>query len=225
MTEGDKQRLLATAEALENADTTAGIKINSKPVSTYEEAINTAMTWKANQLLAEAKERGAKATGLNNLKKLETAGKHALAKLAEADLYSPGFGAAHRKEVLATLADNIMKAAHMAVTECTAERKVLSRYWKTGAASVKVAQVYNTRCGRYLGRREAAGNGLNNLKNWAPKAGIPELYTERAKAMAPLLSQLDELEYHLKMPGMKGKLRLALQSSPSQFNWMRLRHP
>jgi len=202
--ESNKQRLLATAEAIENANTLMGLTIDGKTVSSYDEAITIAMTWKAKQLLAEAREIGANATKLNNLEKLEEAGKRIVAKLGEADLYSPGFSVTNREAALTSLADNIIQAARKAVELCTAERIAnISPYWKTAGASLKHAMRYNNYTRNYLERRLAAEDGLKNLKTFATKAQAPGIYAKRAeKEIAPLLKQLDALQYHAKMPGM-----------------------
>ncbi|HUU11061.1 MAG TPA: hypothetical protein VM431_11070 [Phycisphaerae bacterium] len=217
--EGDKRRLLAAAEALEKADTMMGIVIEGKPVQTYDEAINLAMGWKAKQLLDEAKDMGAKATDLNDPKKLDAVGKRILAKLDEADLYSPGFSVAHRKEAMASVADNILVAAQKAIETCTVQRVTnISRYWKTSAAGAQAATRYNNYATQYLGRRQAAEDGLKNLKAWVDTVGAPELYTERAAAIAPLMLQLDELQYHIMLPGMLQRLRIAPRRIGSQFD-------
>ena len=217
--EGNKQRLLATAEAIENADTMMGFTIDGKAVNSYDEAIAAAMDWKTKQLLAEAKDIGAKATDLNDMNRLESVGKLLIAKLNEADLYSPGFSIANREAALASLADNIILSAKKAVELCTRERVAnISRYWKTSAASVKHATVYNNYVTQYLGRREAAENGLKNLKIFAAKFGVPALYANREeKEIAPLLAQLDALQYHLMMAGMPQQMRIALRRIGSQF--------
>ena len=217
--EGNKRRLLATAEALENADTMMGFTIDGKTVSSYDEAITIAMGWKTKKLLAEAKEIGAKATDLNNANKLESAGKRIIAKLNEADLYSPGFSVVNREAALVSLADNIIKAAGKAVATCTAERNAnISRYWKTSASGLKAALVYNNYATKYLERRMAAENGLKNLKTFATKVKAPGIYAKRApKEIAPLLKKLDELQYHAMMPGMPQRLRITLRRIGSQF--------
>ena len=202
--ESNKRRLLATAEAIENANTLMGLTIDGKTVSSYDEAITIAMTWKVKQLLAEAREIGANATKLNNLEKLEEAGKRIAAKLGEADLYNPGFSVVSREAALTSLADNIIQAARKAVELCTAERIAnISPYWKTGGTSLKHATRYNNYTRNYLERRMAAEDGLKNLKTFATKAQAPGIYAKRAaREIAPLLKQLDALQYHAKMPDM-----------------------
>ena len=156
---------------------------------------------------------------MNDTNRLESASKHIIAKLNEADLYSPGFSVTHREDALVSLADNIIQAAKKAVELCTAERAAnISRYWRTSAADAKVALVYNTYATQYLGRRKAAEDGLKNLKAFATKSQVPGIYAKRAETeIAPLLKQLDELQYHVMMLGMPQKLRITLRRIGSQF--------
>ena len=152
-------------------------------------------------------------------RQLDAAGKRILAKLDEADLYSPGFSVAHRKEAMASVADNILVAAQKAIETCTVQRVTnISRYWKTSAAGAQAATRYNNYATQYLGRRQAAEAGLKNLKAWVATVGVPELYTERAAAIAPLMLQLDELQYHIMLPGMLQRLRIAPRRIGSQFD-------
>lgn len=218
--EGNKRRLLAAAEALEKADAMMGLTIDGRPVPNYDEAIAAAMGWKAKQLLTEAQEIGTKATDLNDMSQLESAGKRIIAKLEEADLYNPGFSVTHREDALVSLADNIIQATKKAVELCTAERAAnISRYWRTSAASAKAAVVYNTYATQYLGRRKAAEDGLKNLKTFATTSQVPGIYDKRGETeIAPLLKQLDELQYHVMMLGMPQQLRITLRRIGSQFN-------
>jgi hypothetical protein len=210
--EGDKRRLLAAAEALQKGSTV----LNGKAVSTYEEAIAAAMEWKTAQVVAEAKDLSVKAGALNDPGKLEAAGKRCLDRLNEADLYTPGASTGRRKEVFAALADNIMTAGRRGVEKCTRERKDLSRYWQTSAADARYAAAYNTEVSRYLTTRQAAEDALRNLKVFAAKWQIPELYAERDKDCTALLTQLDELQYHLLLPGMPRQLKIAPRRIGSQ---------
>lgn len=214
--ESDKKRLLAAAEAIrKNAGPTiggvafAGVLIENQPVGRYEEAINAAMGWKATQVLGEAKDLGLKATDLDSKAKLEEAVKRCAEKLAEADLYVPGFSLLHRKDVVMSLAENIMPAVQKAVALCLDERKDLSAYWRTSTASVKVAVAWNDKAKVYLIRRQAAEDGLKNLKALAEKEKVAELYDETVSA--PLLAQLADLEYHVMMPGMPQRPKIALR--------------
>lgn len=221
LAEGDKRRLLAAAEALDKADplVQTPAMIDGKPVNTYDEAIAAAMVWKAGQLLADSKDLGTKATDLNDMQKLDAAAKRCLGRLDEADLYQPGFSAAHKAEVLATLADNIMLAARKAAQQCAGERTAnVSRYWQTSVADSKTATIYNNYVTKYLGRRLAAENGLKNLKALATKYETPQLFTDCEKEYTPLAAQLDELQYHEMIPGMPHKLRITLRRIGSSFD-------
>ena len=206
--ETDKKRLIAPAEALEASGTST---IGDKTVGRYEEAIEVGTEWKAQQILALAKQLGAGATGLNSMDRLERSARTALGKLDEADLYVPGFGQAHRTEVLTTLADNIMDGARRAVEICTEDRKDLSRYWLTSTFGIKNALAWNEKASAYLDRRQAAEDGLKNLKPFGGKYETPDLYKEREQAVTDLLAKLDDLKYHEKREGMKERYRIALR--------------
>ncbi len=209
--EGDKRRLLAAAEALDKIDAaTPGVLIGGQPVASYDEAITAAMTWRATQILADAKDLGVKAVDLNDMAKLDASAKRCLARLDEADLYAPGFSAAHRAEVLAALADNIMEAARKAALQCTQERTAnVTRYWRSSTADAKTATIYNAYVTKYLGRRQAAEEGLKNLKTLSTRYDLPQLYADRTKEHAALLTQLAELQYHEAVPGIPPKLLIA----------------
>jgi hypothetical protein len=201
--DGDRRRLRAAGEALAKC---RGTVIDNKPVVSYEEALAAAMEWKAAQLVADAKKSCAKAGCLNDPDKLEAASKRALDRLNEADLYTPGVSTLKRKEVLAALADNILQAARRAVEKCTTDRKDLSRMWRTSALDVHYAVNYNGQVTRYHGMRKAATDGLKNLKGFAAGVQVPELYAEREKDCTALLTQLEELEWHLVLPGVPRQL-------------------
>jgi len=115
-------------------------------------------------------------------------------------------------------ADNVVQAAEKAVTICTEERKFnITPYYKTSAYSVKAALVYNEYVKRYLNRREAAEDGLKNLKRLAGECEVPGLQTKREEKIKALLEQLDQLRYHLRIPGMKQELRIMPRRIGSQF--------
>jgi len=196
--ETDKKRLIAPAEALEASGTPT---IGDKTVGRYEEAIEAGTEWKAHQILALAKQLGAGAPGLDDMDRLERSARAALGKLDEADLYVPGFGQAHRTEVLTTLADNIMDAARRAVEICTEERKDLSRFAKTSVFGVKTAMEWNEKASRYLAIRQTAEDALGNLKPFGDKYETPDLYKEREQAVTDLLAKLDDLKYHEERQG------------------------
>lgn len=201
--DGDKRRLRAAGEALAKC---RGAVIDNKPVVSYEEAMAAAMEWKAAQLVAEALKLGAKAGCLNDPAKLEAAGKRCLERLNEADLYMPGVSNLKRKEVLATVADNILEAARRSVAKCTTDRKDLSRMWRTSALDIHYAANYNGQVNRYHVIRKTAVDAMKNLKGFAAGVQVPELYTEREKDCTALQAQLDELEWHLVLPGVPRQL-------------------
>ena len=208
VSEADKKRLIAPAEALEASGTPT---IGDIAVGRYEESLEVGMEWKAHQILELAKQLGAGATGLNSMDRLERSARTALGKLDEADLYVPGFGQAYRTEVLTTLADNITNGAHRAVDICTEDRKDLSRYWQTSTYGIKAATEWNEKASRYLAMRQAAEDGLKNLQPSADKFEAPELYKERKMKVQDLLAKLEDLKYHLKRQGMKERYRIALR--------------
>lgn len=199
----DKKRILAAAEAL---DKCAGVILGAKTVTTYDEAISAAMEWKAGELLDQAKDLAAKAKGLDDAAKLEAAARKCLDRLAGADLYVPGYAAAHRKEILAVLIDAIMEGARKAVADCTAEKPILSRGWRTRSANISVAMAWNAKVGPYMARRQAAEDQNKNVKPFAAKFEAPEIYTSYEKECADLLTKLDDLRYIEQLPGMPEKL-------------------
>ena len=216
--ESDKKRLLATAEALEAAQTAMGVSQEWAFVQTYAQAIAAGTKWKADQLLANAKEVGKDAEGLNKWTTMKRVADKILAALNEADLYVPGFRTAHREEALSTIADNVVQAAEKAVTICTEERKFnITPYYLTSASSVKHALVYNGYVTRYLSRREAAADGLKKHKRHARECAVPRHQTKNEKKLKALLEQLEQLRYHLKIQGMTRQLRITPRRIGSQF--------
>jgi hypothetical protein len=201
--DGDKRRLRAAVEAF---DQCRGTVIDNKSVMSYEEAMAAAMEWKSAQLVADVKKGCAKAGGLNDPDKLEAAGKRAQDRLNEADLYTPGVSALKRREVMTALVENILQVARRTVDKCTTDRKDLSRMWRTSALNVHWAANYNTQVNRYHAIRKAAAEGLKNLKGFAAGVQVPELYAEREKECTALLTQLEELEWHLVLPGVPRQL-------------------
>jgi len=206
--ETDKKRLIAPAEALEASGMPT---IGDKTVGRYEEVIEAGTEWKAQQILTLVKQLGANATGLDSMDRLERSARTALGKLDEADLYVPGFAKVHRTEALTTLADNIMDGARRAVEICTEDRKDLSRYWQTSVFGIKYAQAWNEKASVYLNRRQAAEDGLGNLKPFGDKYETPDLYKEREQAVTDLLAKLEDLKYHEQRSGMKERFRIALR--------------
>jgi len=225
--ETDKKRLLAAAEAM---DAPGKSIIGGTAVGRFEEAMEAGTEWKAQQILELAKQVGASATGLNVMYRLDRATQGCLAKLAEADLYVPGFGQAHQTEVVATLTDNILDAARKAVDVCTADRKEISRLWQsilddlkkaaeeearrakgslpsksplTLAAQHPAIRLYNQKASEYLTQRQVGEDMLGNLQPFAEKYEAPDLYQKSEQEVKDLLSKLNDLKYHEKLQGMK----------------------
>ncbi|MFO8011912.1 MAG: hypothetical protein R6X20_01270 [Phycisphaerae bacterium] len=216
--ESDKKRLLATAEALEAAQTAMGVSQEWQFVQTYDDATAAGTKWKAEQLLETAKGVGEDAEGLNKWTTMKRVGDKIMGYLDEADLFVPGFAEQHREAALSTVADNVVQAAEKAVAICTEERKFnITPYYETSASSVKHALVYNEYVTRYLSRREAAEDALKNLSRLAQEHTVPDLVKKRQEKINALLTQLDELRYHLKIHGMRRQLRITLRRIGSQF--------
>lgn len=206
--ETDKKRLVAAAEALEASGKPM---IGEAAVGRFEEAMKAGTQWKAHQILDIAKQAGSSATVLNAMDRVDRSALGCLARLGEADLYVPGFSQAHRQEVLASLADNIMDGGRRAVVLCTEERKDLSRFWKTSVYGVKYAVAYNEKASVYLARRQAAEDGLKNLKPFGEKYEVPALFQEREQEVTDLLAKLEDLKYHEKRAGMQERYKIALR--------------
>ena len=218
VSESDKKRLIAAADALEAAETAMGISQEWQFVQTYDQAIEAGTKWKADQLLETAKEVGKDAEGLNKWLTMKRVADKILASLAEADLYMPGFSTEHREAALSTVADNVVQAAEKAVEICTEERKFnITPYYETSASSVKAALLYNEYVTRYLSRREAAEDGLKNLQRLSQECDVPALASKREEKIKALLAALDGLRYHLKIQGMRRELRITLRRIGSQF--------
>ncbi len=204
--ESDKRRLLAAAEALEEAQAPT---VGDTVVNTFEGLMKAAMPWKADQVRDKAVEIAAGATGLDKYEAIQEAIRNATERLKNADLYVPGYAAKHREAVLKALVDNIVGAARRAVDICTEEREDLSRYWKTSAASTKVARLYNERAGRYLRRRAQAEGGVRNLTRLAAEEPIEKMFD--GGEVGKLLESLEDLEYHLRKPGMQDRYKIELR--------------
>jgi len=238
--ETDRKRLVAAAEALEASGKPM---IGLAAVGRFEEAMEAGTQWKAQQILDIAKQAGSSATVWNAMDRLDRSALGCLARLGEADLYVPGFSQAHRQEVLASLADNIMAGARGAVDDCTIDRKDLARLWQSILDDVKKAaeeakkaeeaarkakrslpakppltlatpdptiRLYNQKASTYLARRQAAEDGLKNVKPFGEKYEAPALYTDREKEVADLLAKLEDLKYHEMLQGMRERSLISL---------------
>jgi len=216
--ESDKKRLLATAEGLEEANTVTGPSKQWQFVQTYDQAIAAGTQWKAEQLLAKAKETGEKAESLNKWTTLNRVATKIMDNLNEAELYVPGFAQAHKEEALSTICENIMQAAEKAVKICTEERKFnISPYYEHSAASIAHARIYNEHVKGYLENRKAAEDALKNLERLAKEFEVADLQSKRQEKITERLTQLEELRYHEMIKGMTRKLRIMPRHLGTQF--------
>jgi len=191
--QNDRRRLMAAAEALRSL---GSVEVGGKVLSRYDEVVETAMTWKAGQCLADAKDHAARATRLNEPAQLDKAAKTALAKLGEADVYVPGYSAGQKKEVAGVLVQNILKGARAAAEYCGKERPELTRTRFASAASRAYAKVWNDRAIPYLKNRQDAESALKNVKPFTDKYETPDLYTANQAEVTKLLSQFDDFQYY-----------------------------
>jgi hypothetical protein len=189
----DKKRLLAAAEALR---TTGSIDIGGKAATRYEEAVEASMAWKAGQVLSDAKDFAAKAQRLNEMAALEKAADVAVKKLADADVYVPGYSAAHRKEVVEVLVQNILNGANSAVEHCEKVRPDLTAARFTSVVSRAAAKAWNDKAIVYLRNRQAAEDALKSIKPLTTKFEAVDLFTTNATAITKLLAQLDDYQYY-----------------------------
>jgi hypothetical protein len=209
--ESDKARLLAAAEALEK---TGSVTLGAKTATSFEEAIDTAMTWKAEQCLAHAKEEARKTAGIRDLGQLEKVAAAALKELAEADVFVPGFSTAHRTEPLAALVNSLIECARDTAAFCEKERLELTRTRSLSTSSVAAAHQWNERARPYLAKREDAEGSLGNLERLTTKLEAPDLYKASAAAITELLTKLGELRFYppgTAFPGVAGSERMQIQ--------------
>jgi hypothetical protein len=189
----DKRRLVAAAEVLR---TVGSVEIGGKTLSRLEEVVETAMNWKAQQCLKDAADIAAKAKGIDVPAQLERAATGALKKLSEADVFVPGFSAAHRKEPLAALVNNIIEAAKQAVDYCEKVRPDLTSTAISSVASRAAANAWNDRAIPYFARRQAAEDALKNLPAFAAKFDIADVYKANETVVKDLLLKLDDYQYY-----------------------------
>jgi len=189
----DKRRLVAAAEVLR---TVGSVEIGGKTLSRLEEVVETAMDWKAQQCLKDATDIAAKAKGIDVPAQLERAATGALKKLSEADVFVPGFSAAHRKEPLAALVNNVIEAAKQAVDYCEKVRPDLTSTAISSVSSRPAAKAWNDRAIPYFARRQAAEDALKNLPAFAAKFDIADVYEANKKVVKDLLVKLDDYQYY-----------------------------
>jgi len=189
----DKRRLVAAAEVLR---TVGSVEIGGKTLSRLDEVVETAMAWKAQQCLKDATDIAAKARGIDVPAQLERAATGMLKKLSEADVFVPGFSAAHRTEPLAALVNNVIAAAKQAVDYCEKVRPELTSTAVSSVSSRAAANAWNDRAIPYFARRQAAVDALKNLPAFAAKFDIADVYKANETVVKDLLVQLDDYQYY-----------------------------
>jgi hypothetical protein len=189
----DKKRLVAAADVLKISGAT---EIGGKTLTRFEEVMAAAMPFRAQDYLKEANDLAAKATRLNESAQLEKAANVALKRLAEADVFVPGFSAAHRQEPLAVIFNNILDAARRTVEFCDKERLELTRTSVSSVASISAAKEWNNRATPYLAKRDAAEAALKNLQTFSQKYELAGLYTSNEKEIKSLLLKIDDFQYY-----------------------------
>jgi hypothetical protein len=200
--EREKRLLLTAAEALRDSNSN---RIGAKTVRTYEEALAAAPEWKAQSLLAQAKKMSANARQFSVAGYLDRIVKNCTDRLAEADGYVPNFSGSHRREVLEPMIANLMQGARKAVDLCTAERDYLNTHRYLSLYGGDKTKQWAGRVKAYMGARQEAEDALQNLKAFAPKSGLGDLYNENE--VNDVLNKLDDLKYY---PGRgpRGRLRI-----------------
>jgi hypothetical protein len=197
--EKEKRVLLAAAEALGQS---GGARIGDKTVRSYDEAMAAAAEWKVQNLLAQAKKMSAQARQFTVAGYIERVSKNCVDKLAEADILSPNFSDAHRREVLEPMVANLMQGARRAVDLCTSEREYLNTHRYLSLYGGEVTKQWLNRIVGYMGTRQDAEDALKNLKAAAEKVKFGDLYSETE--VQNLLRRLADLRFY---PG--GRLRIA----------------
>lgn len=194
----DKRRLVASAEALRAI---GSVEVGGKTLSRFEEVVEAAMIWKAEQCLAQANQTARKAKRLNERTQLDKAANLALKTLGEANIYQPGFSSKHEQEVLAALIENILEAGRAAVEHCKKVRPDLTQTRLTSIVSKAAAARWNVVGRVYLARRAVAERALKNLKSFTFKYKVPALYADNEAEVTHLLAELDEYQYYPKGTG------------------------
>jgi hypothetical protein len=193
--ENDRLRLVAAADMLRDIGTT---KVGEKRLGRFEEVMEAAMPWKAAQCLATAKKIAGEASGLNNRARLNDAAEKALAQLAKANVYVPGFEDTHRKAVLAELVHNVLNGAREVIAYCKKIRPELTKRRLTSIVSKPAALAWNKVARVYLGRRQAGEDALGLLQPFTARHKVPDLYTQHADEVKQLLASFEEFKYYPK---------------------------
>lgn len=201
--EGAKRQLLAAAEAFR---TVKGIRLGDQEIRAYGEALPAAVRWKGEQLVEEA--RGLVAGGRMYAvpQRLLRTAQAAVAKLEEADQYTPGVGSGRRHAVLKTLADDLLDGVRKAITFCTEARQGLDRDRWQSLSNKEVVKGWAGRIMHYITIRDQADSALENLRTMSEKIGDRGLYD--ATACDGLRAQLEELKFYPRGAGTKHRVRI-----------------
>jgi len=199
--ENDKLRLVAAADMLRELGTT---KVGEKRLGRFEEVIEAAMPWKAEQCLATATKIAREAPGLNDRDQLNKAAEKTLAQLAKANVYVPGFSTDQRRaEVLGLLIENILNGAREAVAYCEKVRPELTRTRLTSLRNKTLAMQWNRVARVYLGQRQAAADALRLIKGFALRYRVTPLHKQHEAEIRKLLAALDEYQYYPRGTGFR----------------------
>ncbi len=193
--ENDRRRLVGAADMLRERGST---KVGEKHLGRFEEVMEAAMPWQAEQCLATARKVAREASGLNDRGRLNDAAEKALAQLAKANVYVPGFSEKHREAVLAALVTNVLDGAREVIAYCETVRPELAKRRLSSVVSKPAALAWNKVARGYLGRRQAGADALNLLPTFTARHKVPALYTRHEKEVKKLLAELDEYQYYPK---------------------------
>ena len=191
--ENDRLRLVAAADMLRERGTT---KVGDKHLGRFEEVMAAAMPWQAEQCLATATKIAREASGLNDRDRLNDAADKALAQLAKANVYVPGFSEKHREAVLAELVTNVLNGAREVIAYCEKVRPELTKRRLSSLVSKPAALAWNKVARGYLGRRQAGVSALNLLPTFTARHKVPDLYAQHEAEAKKLLAALDEFQYY-----------------------------
>lgn len=191
----DKRRLLAAAEMLRTLGT---VKVGDKSLSRFEEVVEVAMPWKADQCLEAAKTAAKNAKRLNDRTQLDKQANMALGKLREANAYVPGFSAKHEAEVLAEMINNIVEGAKATLEHCEKRRTELTSAYQGGLVGRSMISQYNQRVREYHATRGAAEQALKHIRAFTASFNVAELYSTNETEIERFLEELDEYQYYPK---------------------------
>jgi len=199
--ENEKHRFLAAAEMLRHL---GALKVGDKVLGRFEEVIETAMPWKAEQCLEQARKTARDASHLNDQAQLQKAADLALKQLDEADVYVPGYNTDQRRaEVLGLLIENILNGAREAVAYCEKVRPELTRTRLTSIRNKTLAMQWNSVARVYLGQRQAADKALRLIKGFTLRYRVTHLHEQHEAEIQELLAALDEYQYYPRGTGFR----------------------